>query len=79
MTLVDMKIGEKADVLQINKGSQAERRLFEIGIVPGARIELLSRHPFKGPLVLKIGGARIALGRKIASNIEVKLVDESVN
>lgn len=72
MTLKEMQVGQSGEVSRILKGSMAERRLFEIGIVPGVKVKLLSRHPFQGPLVLQIGNARIALGRRIAASVEVK-------
>ncbi|MGI6453422.1 MAG: FeoA family protein [Syntrophomonadaceae bacterium] len=72
MTLRDMKVGQEATVEKIIRGTNAERRLFEIGIVPGARVTLLSRHPFKGPLVVKVGNTQVAIGRGVASAVEVK-------
>jgi ferrous iron transport protein A len=73
MTIKDMQVGQRGKVARILKGSTAERRLFEIGIVPGVMVKLLSRHPFQGPLLLEIGNARIALGRKIAASVEVEM------
>lgn len=73
MTLKDMQVGQRGQVSGILKGPMAERRLFEIGIVPGVKVKLLSRHPFHGPLVLQAGNARIALGRRIAASVEIEL------
>jgi ferrous iron transport protein A len=73
MYLKDMKPGQRGMVVKVTKGHAAERRLFEIGLVPGTRVEVLSRHPFKGPLLLQIGEARVALGMGIAEAVEVDL------
>ncbi len=73
MTLRDMKVGQRAKILKIVKGTSAERRLFEIGIIPGAQVKLVSRHPFRGPLVFQIGNAKIAVGRGIASSVEIQI------
>lgn len=67
-----LKPGQKARVLSINKGCQAERRMFEMGIRPGVEIELISRHPFHGPLLFKVGQAQIALGNNLAEALEVE-------
>jgi len=74
MTLRDMKVGQKAKIIKIEKGTHAQRRLFEIGIVPGAEVKLLSRHPFRGPLVLQVGNARIAVGRGVADSVKIELL-----
>ena len=45
-----------------------------MGLVPGARVKLVSRHPFKGPLVLQIANTQIALGRKMANSVEIEIM-----
>lgn len=75
MTLREMRVGQEAKVLEIAKGTGAERKLFEIGIIPGAKIRLVSRHPFHGPLVLEIGNSKIAVGRRVASSVLIALQD----
>jgi ferrous iron transport protein A len=74
MNLNGLKIGQKVKVLKIAGGTGAEKRLFEIGIMAGAELELITRHPFQGPLVIKIGNANVALGRSIANKVEVEAV-----
>jgi len=71
MLMSNLKPGEKVRVIKI-KGSQLERRLYELGIIHGSDIELVSLHPFKGPLVLKVGNTTLALGHDIAELIEVE-------
>jgi len=75
MILSEMKPGQKASVIKIVNGSVSERRLFEIGIVPGASLHLLSRHPFHGPLIIQVGGSKIALGRRMAKSVEIELAN----
>ncbi|MDD3023388.1 MAG: FeoA family protein [Syntrophomonadaceae bacterium] len=66
-----MKPGQKGRIKAISKGSKAERKMFEMGIMPGVEIELLSRHPFKGPLLFNVNQMKIALGRGMAETLEV--------
>lgn len=74
MTLLEMEVGQKVKVVAIRKGINAERRLFEMGIMPGAELELTGKHLFRGPLLLKVGLSQIAVGRGLAADVEVKSV-----
>ncbi|MEN6349198.1 MAG: FeoA family protein [Syntrophomonas sp.] len=73
MRLTAINPGQKARVMNINKGCKAERRMFEMGIRPGVEIELVSKHLFNGPLLFKVGQTQIALGRNLAEAIEVEV------
>lgn len=73
MKLAQMKTGQKGNILRIERGLRAERQLLEMGLLPGASIEVLSRQPLSGPVVIKVGNSRVALGRKLASAIEMEL------
>jgi len=67
-----LETGRKVRVVSINKGTGAEQRLLEMGIVPGVEVELLAKHPLKGPVIVKLNNTRIALGRQLANSIEVE-------
>jgi ferrous iron transport protein A len=71
VTLKDMKPGQKAKVLKINHGGNLSRRLFQIGLIPGAELTVISQHPFKGPVVFELGNATFALGQGVAGAVEV--------
>ena len=49
------------------------RYLAERGIVPGARVEVLERQPFDGPLFVRFGAAVHVLGGELARAISVEL------
>lgn len=74
MNSTDMKRGEKAIVCAINKGKGFERKMFEIGIMQGTEIQLLEKHPFRGPLLFQVGPTRIVMGRDMAANLKVDLL-----
>lgn len=74
MKSTSMKPGQKGKVKAISKGNKAERKMFEMGIMPGVEIELLGAYPFKGPLVFNVGQMQIALGRGMAEAVEVELL-----
>ena len=47
------------------------RYLATLGLLPKACIQVEERAPFNGPLLVRVGGARYALGRDVADGIIV--------
>ena len=47
------------------------RYLADLGLIPGAELELVASAPFDGPLTLRLDGALHALDRRLARTIEV--------
>src|SRR5215212_889744 len=45
-----------------------------LGLRPGVRVEVREKHPFDGPLVLRVDGKDRTLGEKVAHHIYVKKV-----
>ncbi|MGH9064761.1 MAG: metal-dependent transcriptional regulator [Acidimicrobiales bacterium] len=43
-----------------------------LGLRPGVKVEVIEKHPFDGPVVLRVEGKDRALGEKIARQIYVK-------
>lgn len=43
-----------------------------LGLRPGVRVEVTEKHPFDGPLVLRVGGKKRTVGEKVANQIFVK-------
>ncbi len=78
MTINDMQIGQSARILKLSRGPRSVRKLFEMGLVPGTRVKLVSKHPFRGPLVLQVANTHIALGRKMANSVEVEIQEEKL-
>ncbi|MDZ7679748.1 MAG: metal-dependent transcriptional regulator [Acidimicrobiales bacterium] len=46
-----------------------------LGLVPGARIEVREKHPFDGPLVVRVEGHDRTLGRPVANQVFVRSGD----
>ncbi len=49
------------------------RYLSQLGLYPGVEISVLEKHPFEGPLYLRIGKSHHYLGHKVADRIRVIL------
>jgi DtxR family Mn-dependent transcriptional regulator len=50
------------------------RFLDTLGLRPGVEVEVREKHPFDGPLVLRVEGMERTIGEKVASQIFVRVV-----
>jgi DtxR family Mn-dependent transcriptional regulator len=68
--LSDLPEGESAVVRQADT-SDAERLryLAEVGLVPGAEILVVARHPFSGPVTVRVGGVEHVVGHALAGQV----------
>jgi Fe2+ transport system protein FeoA len=68
-TLAELQPGFQAAVLEVRGHDQPLCvRLQELGLVPGASVEVISR---EGGLMVRIGEQRLALGEGLAQAVEV--------
>ncbi len=74
-TLEKMKAGEKVVVKNILGGFGARRRLGSLGIHPDDSIEVVRSGFVGGPLLVRVHGVEIGLGRGMAEKIEVETED----
>jgi ferrous iron transport protein A len=75
-TLGQLNPGSVARVLSVGTKDDCSadlmRRLLEMGVLVGARVEVLHQAPFGGdPLAIRVRGSIIALRRNEANHIEV--------
>ena len=70
MTLDKGTIGETYTVKKMDLPEQVEHRLEAIGMTLGGKVSVLGGKD-KGTLILKVRGARFAMGRGITQKIEV--------
>ena len=71
MLLSDAVMGESYIVEKIHLPFETERRLEALGMTDRTRISVLGRKG-RGILMVKLRGARFALGAAITHNIEVE-------
>lgn len=64
----------RAGIILSVEGDEPEIRktLATLGLLPPARVEVEEIAPFGGPVLVRVGSARYALGRKVASRIRVR-------
>jgi len=73
ISLIDLKPGQKGEIIAINVGFGAKKRLEEMGLLPGTKIKVTKNAPFGGPIEIFTRGFRLALGRGLAQRIFVKV------
>jgi Fe2+ transport system protein FeoA len=69
--LSEVRIGSLVRIGSIEGGKRMGRRLSEMGLRPGAVTEVVSGEG-GGPVVLRVDGTRLALGRGMARRILVE-------
>jgi DtxR family transcriptional regulator, Mn-dependent transcriptional regulator len=72
-TLAELEPGERATFARVSDADPGMLRfLGERGIVPGARLELVERQPFDGPLFVRVGDDTHVLGSTLARAMRVR-------
>lgn len=67
--LVDLYPGQSAEVTAIEAGAPADhRRLYALGLVPGAQVTLIQRFP---TYVLRVGHTTVAVDATMAAGVLV--------
>jgi DtxR family transcriptional regulator, Mn-dependent transcriptional regulator len=75
LRLADLRVAEQARVIRMrDQSAERLRYLADLGLVPGAVVEVTASAPFDGPISLRLGGATHALDRRMARTIEVERV-----
>ncbi|MBM7854904.1 ferrous iron transport protein A [Desulfohalotomaculum tongense] len=72
-TLNQLPVGSAAVVRRVNAGGIMQRRLLDLGLVPGTRVEAVGRSPLGDPIAYNIRGAVIALRQEESSLVLVEL------
>jgi Fe2+ transport system protein FeoA len=70
-TLETIRRNETVRVVRVSGRPVLVRRLSALGLIPGARLTVMKP---ASPLIVSLGGARIAIGRSAAASVEVEAV-----
>ncbi len=74
-TLINIDNGKKVKILKISGGKNIRQHLQCLGIHIGDVVTLKKRSFLGGPVLLEINGYDVALGKGVASKIEVEEVE----
>jgi Fe2+ transport system protein FeoA len=70
--LKDLKPGEKGKVLKISARGEASKRIVEMGVTPGAVVEIERVAPLGDPIDIKVKGYHLSLRKEEAQGIEIE-------
>lgn len=76
MTLSEAQKGNTYCISGLYVEPAITRRLQALGLNDGTMVSILNRKR-KGAMIIKVRGTRLALGRHITSNIEIKEIKET--
>jgi len=66
-----MQVGDCARVTAVRLDGSERRRLLDLGLVPGTRVECVLRSPLGDPYAYAFRGVQVALRRPQATMIEI--------
>ncbi len=70
LTLCELQPGDQARVSPPQRPSGHESRLASMGLLPGAKLDVLQKNG-SGPLLVAIGSTRLMLARELAGAVNV--------
>ncbi len=73
LTLAEMRTGQTGTVVEGLGGHGFIRRLDALGVRPGKKVTKLSSTLFRGPVILRVDNAQVAVGFGMARKILVEV------
>ncbi|MBN2191296.1 MAG: ferrous iron transport protein A [Polyangiaceae bacterium] len=71
MQLADTPLNARSIIARLDGSRAFRRRLMELGLVPGTRVEVVGKAPLGGPFELLARGCSLSIRREDANAIEV--------
>ncbi len=65
-------VGERGTVAAVNGEGAIRRRLFDMGITPGAEIFLRKKAPLGDPIEISLRGYELTLRKSEAAHVEMR-------
>ena len=72
ITLNNLKKGQKGKVLKISAHGETTKRIVEMGVTPGAVVEVERVAPLGDPIDIKVKGYHLSLRKEEAGGIEIE-------
>lgn len=74
--LGDFAIGETGQIVKVDGEGKIRRRLFDMGVTPGAKVTLRKKAPLGDPIEIRIRGYELTL-RKSEASLVTLLMEET--
>lgn len=73
MFLSLMKVGQKGLITRLSGSGTMRQRLLEMGLTPGAEVEVIRFAPLGDPMEIEIRSYRLSIRKQDAAAIDVKV------
>ena len=71
--LSDFTVGESGKIVTVSGEGRVRRRLFDMGVTPGAELTMRKKAPLGDPIEITIRGYELTLRKAEAACVEVEL------
>jgi len=71
-SLVDLPLGQNAEIASIDCERRLSRRLMEMGLLPGTRVRIVRVAPLGDPIELRVRNYSLSVRRAEAAKITVR-------
>ncbi len=71
-SLLDLPLGQHAEIESIDCGRRLSRRLMEMGLLPGTRVRVVRVAPLGDPIELRLRNYSLSVRRAEAARIAVR-------
>ena len=71
--LSDFTVGQRGKIVKVNGDGAIRRRLFDMGVTPGADVMLRKKAPLGDPIEVNLRGYEPTLRKAEAACVEVEL------
>lgn len=68
--------GQRARIVTVSASAELGRRIRDMGLVPGAEIQVVGRAPLKDPVALRLAGFTLSLRNNEADFIAVEVLED---
>jgi ferrous iron transport protein A len=65
-------VGKRARITQISGGDDVSMRLLEMGLTPGAEVNVVGQAPLGDPIELEVRGYRLSIRKSEAARVEIE-------
>ena len=73
VNLRQMQVGQKGIIAAVEALGEMNRRIRDMGLIPGTTVSVVGRAPLKDPVALRLSGVTISLRNSEADYIKVDL------
>ena len=77
VNLRQMQVGQQGKIAAVEALGEMNRRIRDMGLIPGTTVSIVGRAPLKDPVALRLSGATISLRNSEADFIKVDLAGAS--